>query len=488
MYGAALFRRRPWASSWRSASGGTRSAGCSSPWASPCRWVPPASHALEHGVVGGDAGTVAGLAWWRGRRASSPGRARRGGLHLTPTGRPLSRRWGYALAVTAAAGRSPWRPRRSRTRSSTRRTPPCTIRGRCRRSAARGRRGAVGIAVTMLGRRGRGLARRALPALAGAGAPAAAVDGADRGAPARARRRLARRHRGPARAARWRPGGSSPSSLSRRAVGAAVPPLRRRPRPEPATTYALSSLGWPAGTSASWRRRRTLAGLVDDSVVPSPSRPPPPSSSRTGVSTLQTRSTSASTVVATTPTSSCVSTSAHRRRPAASKPRCLSAARPHVQHRLLDRGPEPMGDRCRPPGHDRGRRHRGRAQRRAVARIRVEQATVDTGSPSSWPPRRYPSSTTCGCAPRSPSSSRMSVSRGAHRRRAGPERHRIERNLHDGAQQRLLALALQLRASQLRDGDTGEPRDRALVDHAVDEICTAIRELRSSPTGSTRRC
>ena len=64
------------------------------------------------------------------------------------------------------------------------------------------------------------------------------------------------------------------------------------------------------------------------------------------------------------------------------------------------------------------------------------------------------------------------------------ERHRIERNLHDGAQQRLLALAMELRASQLRDGDADDAaQDRALVDHAVDELGTAIRELRELANG-----
>jgi len=58
------------------------------------------------------------------------------------------------------------------------------------------------------------------------------------------------------------------------------------------------------------------------------------------------------------------------------------------------------------------------------------------------------------------------------------ERHRIERNLHDGAQQRLLGLALQLRAEQL-----GEGASPALLDHAVDEIGAAVRDLRALASG-----
>ncbi len=60
------------------------------------------------------------------------------------------------------------------------------------------------------------------------------------------------------------------------------------------------------------------------------------------------------------------------------------------------------------------------------------------------------------------------------------ERHRIERNLHDGAQQRLLALALHLRAGQLRT-DHGTRSD--LLDHAVDQLGVAVRDLRELANG-----
>ena len=60
------------------------------------------------------------------------------------------------------------------------------------------------------------------------------------------------------------------------------------------------------------------------------------------------------------------------------------------------------------------------------------------------------------------------------------ERQRIERNLHDGAQQRLLALALQLRAAEM----SGSP-DRAVASlgTAVDEIQAAVRDLRDLANG-----
>uniref|UniRef100_UPI00180DAF91 sensor histidine kinase n=1 Tax=Sporichthya sp. TaxID=65475 RepID=UPI00180DAF91 len=60
------------------------------------------------------------------------------------------------------------------------------------------------------------------------------------------------------------------------------------------------------------------------------------------------------------------------------------------------------------------------------------------------------------------------------------ERHRIERNLHDGAQQRLLALAFQLRAAQLR---TRSPELAVDLDRAVTELQTAVGELRALANG-----
>lgn len=60
------------------------------------------------------------------------------------------------------------------------------------------------------------------------------------------------------------------------------------------------------------------------------------------------------------------------------------------------------------------------------------------------------------------------------------ERKRIERDLHDGSQQRLLALAMNLRATEL-SGD----RDAALsvLPRAIDEIQTTVSELRELANG-----
>ncbi|HUG16676.1 MAG TPA: histidine kinase, partial [Thermomicrobiales bacterium] len=60
------------------------------------------------------------------------------------------------------------------------------------------------------------------------------------------------------------------------------------------------------------------------------------------------------------------------------------------------------------------------------------------------------------------------------------ERHKLERDLHDGAQQRLLGLAMQLRAVEM-SGDP-ERMDGALAG-AVDELQAAVRELRDLANG-----
>jgi signal transduction histidine kinase len=66
---------------------------------------------------------------------------------------------------------------------------------------------------------------------------------------------------------------------------------------------------------------------------------------------------------------------------------------------------------------------------------------------------------------------------------AGDEqRRRIERDLHDGAQQRLVALALELRIAQRQRGDADPELDRILAD-AVGELQVAVEELRELARG-----
>jgi signal transduction histidine kinase len=61
------------------------------------------------------------------------------------------------------------------------------------------------------------------------------------------------------------------------------------------------------------------------------------------------------------------------------------------------------------------------------------------------------------------------------------ERRRLERNLHDGAQQRLVSVALQLRLARAALGD--DPQAVGLVDSAGEELRLALEELRELARG-----
>jgi signal transduction histidine kinase len=62
------------------------------------------------------------------------------------------------------------------------------------------------------------------------------------------------------------------------------------------------------------------------------------------------------------------------------------------------------------------------------------------------------------------------------------ERRRLERNLHDGAQQRLLALSLKLRLAQARVAADPNEAQR-LLDNAGEELAAALAELRELARG-----
>jgi signal transduction histidine kinase len=67
---------------------------------------------------------------------------------------------------------------------------------------------------------------------------------------------------------------------------------------------------------------------------------------------------------------------------------------------------------------------------------------------------------------------------------AGDEqRRRIERDLHDGAQQRLVAIALQLRSAQRRMGQGIDPTVEQLLTTTVDDLQVAVEELRELAHG-----
>jgi signal transduction histidine kinase len=62
-------------------------------------------------------------------------------------------------------------------------------------------------------------------------------------------------------------------------------------------------------------------------------------------------------------------------------------------------------------------------------------------------------------------------------------RQRIERDLHDGAQQRLLALSMTLGQARARAGVGSDPQLRGFLDHAADDLQQAITELRELARG-----
>jgi signal transduction histidine kinase len=66
---------------------------------------------------------------------------------------------------------------------------------------------------------------------------------------------------------------------------------------------------------------------------------------------------------------------------------------------------------------------------------------------------------------------------------ADAERRRIERNLHDGAQNRLLALALELSAAQRRLGADPDPEVERLLAASVEELRSTVDELRTLARG-----
>jgi signal transduction histidine kinase len=66
---------------------------------------------------------------------------------------------------------------------------------------------------------------------------------------------------------------------------------------------------------------------------------------------------------------------------------------------------------------------------------------------------------------------------------ADEERRRIERNIHDGAQQRLVALGLDLRGAQRRLGLGDDDEAGAVLDAAARELQVAVEELRELARG-----
>jgi len=66
---------------------------------------------------------------------------------------------------------------------------------------------------------------------------------------------------------------------------------------------------------------------------------------------------------------------------------------------------------------------------------------------------------------------------------ADEQRRKIERDIHDGAQQRLVALALELRTAQRRLGGEVDPEVASVLEQAVGELQQAVSELRELARG-----
>lgn len=66
---------------------------------------------------------------------------------------------------------------------------------------------------------------------------------------------------------------------------------------------------------------------------------------------------------------------------------------------------------------------------------------------------------------------------------ADAERRRVERDLHDGAQQRLLALAMTLRSEQRRHAPELGPQAKRIIDLGVSEISGSVQDLRALAGG-----
>jgi PAS domain S-box-containing protein len=76
----------------------------------------------------------------------------------------------------------------------------------------------------------------------------------------------------------------------------------------------------------------------------------------------------------------------------------------------------------------------------------------------------------------------LDASRARIVRAADEERRRLERNLHDGAQQRLVALSLELRLAERRLA-AGDPAAADLLRHAMADLADALEELRELARG-----
>ena len=121
--------------------------------------------------------------------------------------------------------------------------------------------------------------------------------------------------------------------------------------------------------------------------------------------------------------------------------------------------------------------------RRPVAALVHDAALLAAGAPRGGARPRGSQSRTSGSRPRCARSSRSSAPRATRIvERGDAERRRLERDLHDGAQQRLLALSYDLRLARGRRRGRRRPASRR-CSAAVDEAQAALEELRELAHG-----
>ena len=104
-----------------------------------------------------------------------------------------------------------------------------------------------------------------------------------------------------------------------------------------------------------------------------------------------------------------------------------------------------------------------------------------SGARSARPPGSR--STTSACRRSGSRRSRLRESRARIVEAGDEERRRLERDLHDGAQQRLLALSYRLRLARAAAGADTDPAVVALLSESADEVQLALDELRDLAHG-----
>ena len=141
-----------------------------------------------------------------------------------------------------------------------------------------------------------------------------------------------------------------------------------------------------------------------------------------------------------------------------------------------------VAERLRGLGLPRRRGRTGHArQRRVGRRDRLDRQAGAVPARRRAAPRRLRGAGGSGARQRADSREQLAASRARIVEAGDSERRRLERNLHDGAQQRLVALSLNLRLAARACRDDPEALDA--FDRAGEELAQALEELRELARG-----